>query len=84
MHRSNVVATQRLLDAADAPAGRLERFLYMSSTSVYGEEVQLPSPVPEDVERHPSRGYGKAKDETRAGRRGARPERAAGGDGCGR
>ena len=42
----------------------LERFLYMSSTSVYGEEVQLPSPVPEDVERHPSRGYGKAKEET--------------------
>jgi len=34
----------------------------MSSTSVYGEEVQLPSPVPEDVERHPSRGYGKAKE----------------------
>jgi nucleoside-diphosphate-sugar epimerase len=34
----------------------------MSSTSVYGEEVELPSPVPEDVERHPSRGYGKAKE----------------------
>ena len=65
MHRSNVVATQRLLDAVDDRAGRrLERFLYMSSTSVYGEEVQLPSPVPEDVERHPSRGYGKAKEET--------------------
>jgi nucleoside-diphosphate-sugar epimerase len=62
MHRSNVVATERLLEAV--PAGRLERFLYMSSTSVYGEEVQLPSPVPEDVERHPSRGYGKAKEET--------------------
>ena len=65
MHRSNVVATQRLLDAVDDRAGQpLERFLYMSSTSVYGEEVQLPSPVPEDVERHPSRGYGKAKEET--------------------
>ena len=62
MHRSNVVATRRLLDAAEP--GRLERVLYMSSTSVYGEEVQLPSPVPEDVERHPSRGYGKAKEET--------------------
>jgi UDP-glucose 4-epimerase len=62
MHRSNVVATQRLLEVA-ATSG-LERFLYMSSTSVYGEEVQLPSPVPEDVERHPSRGYGKAKEET--------------------
>jgi nucleoside-diphosphate-sugar epimerase len=33
----------------------------MSTTAVYGEEVQLPSPVPEDVEPHPSRGYGKAK-----------------------
>ncbi len=65
MHRSNVVATQHLLEAVGAAAGqRLERFLYMSSTSVYGEEVQLPSPVPEDVERHPSRGYGKAKEET--------------------
>ena len=62
MQRSNVVATQRLLDAVDS--GRIERFVYMSSTSVYGEEVQLPSPVPEDVERHPSRGYGKAKEET--------------------
>jgi len=58
MHRSNVVATANLLDAA---GGALERFLYMSSTSVYGEEVQLPSPVTEDVEPQPSRGYGKAK-----------------------
>jgi nucleoside-diphosphate-sugar epimerase len=33
----------------------------MSSTSVYGEEVQLPVPVPEDVAPSPSRGYGKAK-----------------------
>jgi nucleoside-diphosphate-sugar epimerase len=33
----------------------------MSTTAVYGEEVELPSPVPEDVEPHPSRGYGKAK-----------------------
>ncbi len=59
MHRSNVVATANLLDAA--PPGQLERVLHMSSTSVYGEEVQLPSPVPEDVEPRPSRGYGKAK-----------------------
>ncbi len=58
MHRSNVVATRNLLAAA--PAG-LERVLHMSSTSVYGEEVQLPVPVPEDVVPHPSRGYGKAK-----------------------
>ena len=59
MHRSNVVATQRLLDelAGSGP----DVVLHMSSTSVYGEEEQLPSPVPETVEPHPSRGYGKAK-----------------------
>ncbi len=57
MQRANVVATQRLLDAAPA----LDRMLHMSSTSIYGEEVQLPLPVHEDVEAHPSRGYGKAK-----------------------
>jgi nucleoside-diphosphate-sugar epimerase len=61
MHRFNVVATQNLL--AIAPPG-LERFLYMSSTSVYGEEVQLSVPVTEDVQPSPSRGYGKAKWET--------------------
>src|SRR5438128_1499754 len=63
MRRNNVVATERLFDAIEA-AGTVERSLYMSSTSVYGEEVQLPSPVPEDVEAHPSRGYGKAKYES--------------------
>jgi nucleoside-diphosphate-sugar epimerase len=63
MRRNNVVATERLFDAI-AAAGTVERSLYMSSTSVYGEEVQLPSPVPEDVEAHPSRGYGKAKHES--------------------
>lgn len=61
MHRFNVVATRNLLAAA--PAG-LERALYMSSTSVYGEEVQLPLPVSEEVQPSPSRGYGKAKWET--------------------
>ncbi len=59
MERSNVHGTARLLAAA--PDGQLERALYMSSTSVYGEEVQLPVPVTEDVEPRPSRGYGKAK-----------------------
>jgi UDP-glucose 4-epimerase len=59
MHRSNVVATENLV-AAVAGAD-VERFLYMSTTAVYGEEVELPSPVPEDVEPRPSRGYGKAK-----------------------
>jgi len=62
MHRFNVVATRNVLAAA--PPG-LERALYMSSTSIYGEEVQLPSPVPEDVPQPtPSRGYGKAKWES--------------------
>lgn len=57
MDRDNGVATRRLLDAS----GHVERVVYMSSTSVYGEEVQLPSPVTEDVEPSPSRGYGQAK-----------------------
>lgn len=59
MHASNVTATENLL-AAGFEAG-LERVLYMSSTSIYGEQVQLPVPVSEDAEPHPSRGYGKAK-----------------------
>jgi len=59
MERDNVEATRRLLVAATG--GKLERFVHMSSTSVYGEERQLPSPVVEDVEPSPSRGYGKAK-----------------------
>ena len=59
MHRSNVVGTENLLAAA-LDAG-VERVLHMSSTSVYGEEVQLPLPIREDVEPQPSRGYGKAK-----------------------
>ncbi|MGH9166070.1 MAG: NAD-dependent epimerase/dehydratase family protein, partial [Acidimicrobiales bacterium] len=59
MERSNVVGTRRLLEAA-AP-GQLERAVHMSSTSIYGEEVQLPLPVREDTEPRPSRGYGKAK-----------------------
>jgi 2-alkyl-3-oxoalkanoate reductase len=60
MDRDNVAATERLFDAL-AGSARLQRVLVMSSTSVYGEEQQLPSPVPEDVTPSPSRGYGKAK-----------------------
>jgi nucleoside-diphosphate-sugar epimerase len=60
MQRDNVVVTEHLVEAV-AKSGAAERFLHMSSTSVYGEEVQLPSPVPEDVTPQPSRGYGKAK-----------------------
>jgi nucleoside-diphosphate-sugar epimerase len=59
MERDNIDATARLLDAAGS--GPLERFLHMSSTSIYGEEKQLPLPVREDVEPNASRGYGKAK-----------------------
>jgi len=59
MDRSNVAGTTRLLAAA--PPGQLRRVVHMSSTSVYGEEVQLPLPVQEHVQPHPSRGYGKAK-----------------------
>lgn len=61
MRLFNVVATRNVLAAAPP---ELERALYMSSTSVYGEQVQLPSPVPEDVQPTPSRGYGKAKWES--------------------
>ncbi len=57
MDRDNVDATARLLDAAS----HVERFVHMSSTSIYGEEKQLPLPVREDVEPNASRGYGKAK-----------------------
>jgi nucleoside-diphosphate-sugar epimerase len=59
MDRDNIVGTSRLLQAV--AAAPLERFVHMSSTSIYGEEVQLPSPVPENVEPRPSRGYGQAK-----------------------
>ena len=60
MFRTNVGGAERLLEAV-AKAGTVERFLHMSTTAVYGEEVELSSPVSEDVEPQPSRGYGKAK-----------------------
>ncbi|MFN2606702.1 MAG: NAD-dependent epimerase/dehydratase family protein [Acidimicrobiales bacterium] len=60
MDRTNVSGTGRLVAAA-ARASGVERFVHMSSTSVYGEDRQLPLPVREDVDVHPSRGYGKAK-----------------------
>ena len=59
MYQSNVVGTENLL-AAGVDAG-LDRVMYMSTTAVYGEEVQLAVPVLESVEPHPSRGYGKTK-----------------------
>lgn len=59
MERSNVGGTTRLVTAAGGID--LQRFIHMSSTSIYGEEEQLPLPVREDVQPRPSRGYGKAK-----------------------
>jgi nucleoside-diphosphate-sugar epimerase len=59
MQRTNVVGTRNLVAAARGTG--VERFVHMSTTAVYGEEEQLPLPVVEDVEPHPSRAYGKAK-----------------------
>ena len=59
MVRSNVGGTAHLLEAV--AAADVEVVVHMSSTSVYGEEEQLPVPVPETVECRPSRSYGKAK-----------------------
>jgi nucleoside-diphosphate-sugar epimerase len=54
---NNVVATQRLLEAT---AGRPERrFVYASSSSVYGDAVGLPTP--EDALPHPLSPYGVTK-----------------------
>ena len=59
MQRTNVVGTRNLVAAARG--GGVERFVHMSTTAIYGEEEQLPLPVVEDVQPHPSRAYGKAK-----------------------
>ncbi len=59
MERTNRLGTRRLVAAAVAAGVR--RLVHMSSTSVYGEEVQLPVPVTEDVTCQPSRSYGRAK-----------------------
>ena len=59
MQRTNVVGTRNL--AAAARGAGVERFVHMSTTAIYGEKEQLPLPVVEDVEPHPSRAYGKAK-----------------------
>lgn len=58
MFRVNVEGTARLLAAV--PPG-LKCFVHMSSTSVYGEETPLPSPVAESAAGGPSRTYGQAK-----------------------
>ncbi len=54
---NNVLATQRLLDAC---AGRpLRRFVYASSSSVYGDEA--PRPTPETAPNKPMSPYGVTK-----------------------
>ncbi|MBW3577132.1 MAG: NAD(P)-dependent oxidoreductase [Actinobacteria bacterium] len=59
MRRTNVDGTRQLLDAA---AGEdVERVVHVSTSSVYGSSVQLPLPVPEDADKHPSPGYGQSK-----------------------
>jgi nucleoside-diphosphate-sugar epimerase len=59
MEQSNVVATERLV--ASLAGTDVERLVYVSSSSVYGEEEPLPLPISEDTEPRPSRAYGKAK-----------------------
>ncbi|MFN2557838.1 MAG: NAD-dependent epimerase/dehydratase family protein, partial [Nitriliruptorales bacterium] len=59
MYRANVDGTENLLRAAFASG--VERVLHMSTSSIYGKDVQLPLPVPEDVEPHPSPGYAESK-----------------------
>jgi nucleoside-diphosphate-sugar epimerase len=54
----NVLATQRLLEAA-ARCGSLRRFVYASSSSVYGNTTVLP--VTEDVMPQPVSPYGVTK-----------------------
>jgi UDP-glucose 4-epimerase len=55
----NVDATQRLLEAAKAVGGRLERFVYASSSSVYGDDVAIP--MREDARVSPVSPYGVTK-----------------------
>lgn len=56
--RHNVVATQRLLEQA-AAAPELQRFVYASSSSVYGDAASFPTP--ETSDRRPVSPYGMTK-----------------------
>ena len=55
--RNNILATQRLLEAARMEPGR--RFVYASSSSVDGDAARLPTP--EDVTPSPRSPYGATK-----------------------
>ncbi|MDQ3931901.1 MAG: NAD(P)-dependent oxidoreductase, partial [Actinomycetota bacterium] len=59
MYRANVDGTDNIMRAALASG--VQRALLMSTSSIYGKEVQLPQPVPEDAEPHPSPGYAESK-----------------------
>jgi UDP-glucose 4-epimerase len=54
----NVLATQRLLEAA-LQVGKIQRFVYASSSSVYGDTTILP--VAETAPLHPVSPYGMSK-----------------------
>lgn len=59
MEDVNVCGTAQLAQAAhEAGVGR---FVYISTSSVYGTKVPLPQPITEDAECHPSPGYGETK-----------------------
>ena len=55
----NVDATQRLLEAVKTAGGRIERFVYASSSSVYGDDVEIP--MREDARVSPVSPYGVTK-----------------------
>lgn len=57
--RNNILATQRLLEAAKAQLGRIRRFVYASSSSVYGAVSTLP--LAEDAVPRPFSPYGVTK-----------------------
>lgn len=59
MEAVNVDGTERLLQAADRVGAR--RFVYVSTSSVYGKKVALPQPIREDVDAHPDPGYSESK-----------------------
>lgn len=59
MEEVNVCGTVQVAQAAyEAGVGR---FVYVSTSSVYGTKVPLPQPITEDAECHPSPGYGETK-----------------------
>ncbi|MFN2568056.1 MAG: NAD-dependent epimerase/dehydratase family protein [Candidatus Dormibacteria bacterium] len=64
MRRSNVDTTTNLVAAAMATGAEPPRFLYLSTSAVYGEDTPLPSPITEDLTPQPSRPYGQTKWES--------------------